>query len=1098
MRAGPPPKHSLRIAVLYAALGSIWILFSDRAALFLFPDPRTCALVNTIKGWGFIAVTASLLYFLIRRQLIATEEAAAARAAAEVARSRAEDQQALAREAATAAAQRLAVATRAARLGTWELDIATGRLQCDEQMHALFRITPGERANRVEDWEQSIHPEDRAGNHLLFRSALEGGDDYHTQFRILWPDGQCRHLEAHALVLRDAHDRPLRVIGVNWDTTERVLTERRIRLLAEHARDVLWSIDPVTRRYTYLSPSVEQLTGYSPAEMLNRSLAQCLTPASLALAEELLPLRLEAFLAGDPSAGSETHELEHFRRDGSTIWIEIATAFVRTDSGGVELIGVSRDISRRHAAEQALRTSASHLRRAEEIAGIGHWSLHVDTGRVEASPGAARIYGEPPGESWPFTFVQSCALPEYRKDLDEAMRALIAERRPYDMVFRIRQTRSGAIVAIHSRAEYDPATRVVFGTLQDITEREQTLAALRASEAKFRILVGNAPVVLFQIGADGAFRMSEGSGLAKLGLRPGEVVGQSAFEVYREHPAICAQIRAALGGQPTQAHIKIGESWFEIFYNPMVDSSGAVTDIVGLAIDITTRKLAEARLRLESAALSAAALAIAITDSRGLIEWVNPAFTTLTGYTAEEAVGHNLGKLVQAGQLSQEFYNQLWTTILAGQTWHGELVNRHKDGTLVPEEQTITPVRDEDGTIAHFIAIKQDITERRRLQEQSLRSQRLESVGRLAGGIAHDLNNILAPVLMAPSILRESITDEAGREILDAVEISANRGAAIIRQLLTFSRGGTPGEREPVQLRLIVRDMVAIIRETFPKNLVTRTDIHSDPWLVEADATQLHQVLLNLCVNSRDAMPAGGTLTIALENVELDEAAVAGHADSAPGPHVLLGVFDTGHGIAPEHLDKVFDPFFTTKEVGKGTGLGLATVLGIVHGHRGFVEVRSRPGTGTQVRIYLPAAATDAITPPTTTADLPPRGHGELILVVDDEENVRRITRRILERHGYRVIVAADGAEALARYQQHRATIRLVLTDLLMPFMDGATLVRAIHEIDPAARILAVSGHAAHEDPLQVGPDVVGFLAKPYLRPALLATIGEALASAKA
>ncbi|HLP09808.1 MAG TPA: PAS domain S-box protein [Opitutaceae bacterium] len=1094
MSVGPSPKHALRIAAIYAALGALWILFSDHAALLLFPDPRTLAIANTVKGWGFIAVTATLLYVLVRRQLHATAEAAAGRAAAEVARSHAENQQALAREAATAAAHRLSVATRAAGLGTWELDLAAGRLECDAQMYALFHIAPGERANRIDDWEQCIHPDDRSGNHLLFRSAIEGRNDYHTQFRVLWPDGQCRHLESHALVLRDAQDRPVRVVGVNWDVTDRVVAERRLHLLTDHARDVLWAIDPVTLRYTYLSPAVERLTGFSAAELLHQPATQHLSERSLALIRDLLPIRLQAFLAGDPTAGAETNELEHFCRDGSIVWLEVVTAFVRTDTGGVELIGISRDVTRRRAAEEALRTSANHLRRAEEIAGIGHWSLQVDSGRIEASAGAARIYGLPPAENWPFSFVQSCALPEYRPELDRAMRALLAGEQPYDVVFRMRQPSTGAIVAIHSRAEYDPATRLVFGTLQDTSERERTLAALRTSEARLRVLVGNAPVVLFQIGADGVFRMSEGGGLGTLGLRPGEVVGRSAFEIYRDHPEICAQIRDALGGQPTQAHIKVGPTWFEIFYSPLVDSAGAVTDVVGLAIDITDRKQAEARLRLQSAALSAAAPAIAITDARGTIEWINPAFTALTGYSAMEAVGRNLGRLVQTGQQPPEFYSALWATILAGQTWHGELVNRHKDGSLIPEEQTITPVRNDDGTITHFVAIKQDITDRRRLQEQALRSQRLESVGRLAGGIAHDLNNILAPVLMAPSILREALTDPSCHEILDAVEISATRGAAIIRQLLTFSRGGTPGEREPVQLRLIVRDMTAIIRETFPKNILTRTDVHSDPWLVEADPTQLHQVLMNLCVNSRDAMPAGGTLTITLENVELDDAAVACHAGAGPGPHVLLGVFDTGHGIAPEHLDKVFDPFFTTKEVGKGTGLGLATVLGIVRGHRGFIDVRSQPGNGTQVRIYLPARAGEAASPQIPAGELPPRGRGELILVVDDEENVRRITRSILERHGYRVIVAADGAEALARFQQHRPAIRLVLTDLLMPFMDGATLIRAIHEVDSGARILAVSGHASPEDPLLVGTDVVGFLQKPYLRPALLSSVAQALA----
>ncbi len=1092
MRVAPPSKPSLRIAALYAIFGSLWILFSDRIAGAIVSDHSTLVFVSTVKGWLFVAITTFLLYHLISQQLARTAEATAAKAAAEAARAHAENQQALAREAASAAAHRLLLASKAANLGTWEWEIASGRFQCDEQMHTLYRVKPGERAATFAAWTELIHPDDQDRIQKQVQAALDGRQNYHTQFRMLWPDGQVRHLEAHALVLRDQAGRPQRMIGVNWDITERMVTEQRYRMLAEHAGDVLWIIDLATRCYTYVSPAIIRLRGCTPEDLVGRPFEYGLTPASVAMIHQQLPARLEAFLRGDPAAVTQNHEVEHLRTDGTAARTEIVTTFLRNDRGGIDVVGITRDISRRHDAEQALQRSTTRLRHAEEIAGIGHWSINLDTATVEASPNAAKIYGIIPAAHWPLALVRSFTLPEYRQPLEEALEDLVAGKKVYDRIYKIRQPDTGVLVTIHSRAEYDPESRTVFGTIQDITEREKTLAALRASEGKLRLLVSNAPVVLFQVGADGLFRMSEGAGLAQLGLRPGQVVGLSVFDVYRDHPEICRQVRSALEGHTSHDLTRIGDTWFEIFYNPMTDASGAVTDLIGLAIDITERKNAEARLRLESAALSAAAHGIAITDATGKIEWINPAFTVLTGYSADEALGRDLGKLVQSGQQTAEHYQEIWRTILSGETWHGELLNRHKDGTLVAEEETITPVRAEDGRIAHFIAIKQDISERRRLQEQALRAQRLDSVGRLAGGIAHDLNNILAPVLMAPAVLRENLVDPSANEILDAIEISANRGAAIIRQLLTFSRGGG-GERAPVQLRHIVRDMVVIIRETFPKNIATRTDLHSASWLVQADTTQLHQVLMNLCVNSRDAMPDGGTLTISLENVELDHAAVAGHPGAAPGPHVILGVFDTGTGIAPEHLDKVFDPFFSTKAVGKGTGLGLATVLGIIRDHQGFVEIASHPGNGTQVRVYLPAVP-DAPTAEIAADDdrvLPPRGRGELILLVDDEENVRRISRRILERHGYRVILASDGAEALARFQQHRATIRLVVSDLSMPFMDGPALIRAIHRIDPAVRIVAVSGHAA-ESP-QIDVEVAAFLPKPYLRRALLETVASAL-----
>ncbi len=272
------------------------------------------------------------------------------------------------------------------------------------------------------------------------------------------------------------------------------------------------------------------------------------------------------------------------------------------------------------------------------------------------------------------------------------------------------------------------------------------------------------------------------------------------------------------------------------------------------------------------------------------------------------------------------------------------MTNRRKDGSYYTEEMTITPVRDQHGEIGHFIAIKQDITEKKKLQAQLLRTQRLESVGRLASGVAHDLNNILAPMLMVPPLLREALQDPESRSLVDLIETNAQRGSEIIKQLLTFGRG-VDSERMPVQLRSLALDMAGIIRETFPKNITARRETPTETWLVKGDATQLHQILMNLCVNARDAMPEGGTLTVKLENHEIDESCARLIPGARPGRYVCLSVADTGLGIAPEHLDKIYDPFFTTKEPGKGTGLGLATVRGIVQSHGGFIQIQSQSRT---------------------------------------------------------------------------------------------------------------------------------------------------------
>ena len=979
MRAGTPFSQSLRIAALYALGSAGWILLSDRLAGTFIQDPDTLLLVNTLKGWFFVAVTALLLLLLVRRQLILTTAAANARANAEAARARAETQQKLACEAASSAASRLSVAAHGAHIGTWEWDMAGGRVLFDAQMHEIYGLAPGAFAGTTDAWLLRLHPDDREQVRRLNRTIAEGQREFHTQFRILRTDGQVRHVEIHAQVVRDGSGWPLRVSGINLDITERVVAEQRYRFLTDNISDVLWVVDTDTGCYTYVSPSVFRLRGCTPESLVGKSIEYGLSPTSVALIRERMQPLLKAFLAGDPSAVALTHDIEQLRADGTKVWTEVATTFIRNDRGGVEIIGVSRDISERYAAEQALRASALRLAHAEEVAGIGHWTFHIETAQVDGSGNAARLCGLPPGRLWALAQINDLILPEYREQTTEALRAAAEDGQPYDLVYKLRRADDGAIATVHARGERDAEQRVVFGTIQDIT-------AQRASEEQ---------------------------------------------------------------------------------------------------------------LRLRSAALESSALSVTITDAVGCVEWINPAFVALTGYQTEETLGKRLNQLIRSDRHSTEFYLQIQSTILAGNTWHGEMFERRKDGTQIPVEQTITPVRDDEGRVAHIIVIGQDIAERRRLQEQALRAQRLDSVGRLAGGIAHDLNNILVPILMAPAVLRDELTDPAALEILDSVETSANRGAAIIRQLLTFSRGGgAGGERLPVQLRHIVGDMVSIIRETFPKNIVTRTDLPSEPWLVAGDATQLHQVLMNLCVNSRDGMPTGGTLTITLENVELDAAAVASHPGTAPGPHLLLGVFDTGTGIPADHLDKVFDPFFTTKAVGQGTGLGLATALGIVQSHRGLIQIGSRPGAGTQVRVYLPAVPAASAPAPEAAAAPLPLGHGELILLVDDEDNIRRITRSSLEQQGYRVLAASDGAEALACFQQHHATIRVVLTDLLMPFMDGHGLIQAVRQIDPTMCIIAVSGHAAEPDP-NLPATVSAFLAKPYSRHQLLQTVAAVLDPAR-
>jgi signal transduction histidine kinase len=383
-------------------------------------------------------------------------------------------------------------------------------------------------------------------------------------------------------------------------------------------------------------------------------------------------------------------------------------------------------------------------------------------------------------------------------------------------------------------------------------------------------------------------------------------------------------------------------------------------------------------------------------------------------------------------------------------------------------------------------------SELREREAQVLRMQRQESLGRLASGIAHDLNNVLAPIMMAGDLLQTAALNENERECVEMVRASSARGADMVRQLLLFSRGAD-GRRAKLDPSRIVRDVARMITETFPKDIQVRLEMPSTACLVEADATQLHQVVLNLCVNARDAMPHGGTLSMTLERVEIDGESAELHPPAQAGPYVVFIVADSGTGIAPDIVDKIFDPFFTTKPAGQGTGLGLSTVQGIVASHGGFVDVQSRPGSGTAFRVYLPHAAGAEADDAASSADGDaPRGAGQTILVVDDERMVRSLIKRTLQDYGYRVLVAEGGAQALNVFDSSPDPVDLVMVDMWMPHMDGATTIRRLARRDPNTRVIAMSGLSEMRDQvLRSSPVVKRFIVKPWRTKDLLTTIDD-------
>ena len=383
--------------------------------------------------------------------------------------------------------------------------------------------------------------------------------------------------------------------------------------------------------------------------------------------------------------------------------------------------------------------------------------------------------------------------------------------------------------------------------------------------------------------------------------------------------------------------------------------------------------------------------------------------------------------------------------------------NSPRDDKSVIVQARATLIRDQSGQPKSLLIINTDITERKQLEEQFLRAQRLESLGSLVGGIAHDLNNALVPIILGVDILREQALPPDARRMVATMETSARRSADMIKQMLLFARGGEL-VKTVIRVDKLVKEMARTIADTFPKSIKCAVKVAKDSWPVSGFPTQLHQVLMNLCVNARDAMPRGGTLTLAAENVTLTLPEAACHKGVKPGNYLCLTVADTGTGIPPDIAEKIFQPFFTTKGLGKGTGLGLSTCQNIAKGHGGFITVQSRAGAGAEFKFFLPAA--DGRLPEADSAGKapPPAGHGERILVVDDEEAILAITRAALQNYGYHVVTAGSGPEAITRLAQDAGGIHLVISDFAMPVMDGGATVAALRKIRPGLKVILASG----------------------------------------
>jgi PAS domain S-box-containing protein len=644
----------------------------------------------------------------------------------------------------------------------------------------------------------------------------------------------------------------------------------------------------------------------------------------------------------------------------------------------------------------------------------------------------------------------------------------------------------------------------------DITARKRAEEALRNSQAFYHSLVDQLPAGVFRKDREGRYVFVSPWFCRLKGVQPEEFLGKTPAEVAANEAAKPDANEQAIKyvAEGMDHHVLIMQTgnpievieehtdaagrkkFLHALKIPVFSSEGKVIGTQGVLSDITALKQAEAHNREQAALLDNANDAIYVTALDCTILYWNRGAERTYGWTSAEVLNRKTTELICPDVAAAE---ALAAILLQQGSRSGERRQIRKSGGMVEVFSRLTLVRDPQGLPQSVFAIDTDITEKKQLEAQFLRAQRLESIGALASGIAHDLNNVLAPIIMAAPLLQDLVQDPTARYLLKTMETSAQRGADIVKQVLTFARG-VEGERVLLQPRHLLRELEKLVAETFPKGIRIESDIAADLWPVLGDATQLHQALMNLCINARDAMPGGGVLTLQAANVGLAQEAAEKIPGAQPGSYACLRVTDTGTGIPPEIEAKIFEPFFTTKGVGKGTGLGLSTVLGIVRSHGGFVRVASKVGQGTTFELYLPATQGVEVEVKRRSAPPWPHAHGEGILVVDDEAAVREVAHQALVELGYHVITAGGGAEAIRIFQARRREIQLVLTDMMMPEMDGLTLVAALRVLDPAVKIVGITGAS---DPAGVSGlktmALSAMLAKPFTIEMLLAVIRDAL-----
>lgn len=1074
-------KHqALKIAAGYMIVAGCWILFSDELVKALVNDPDLRTRLSIVKGWGFVVVTGGLLYLFIWRLLRSWAEEVKQREAAEVElnRSRAYYQHLM----------------ETASDGIHVLNEDGELIEASPSFYRMLGYSPENPPHlKVSDWDAQW-----LGGEFKERIArlLDHPAIFETRHRCR--DGSVIFVEINARGIEIDGRRCL--YASSRDVTSRRLAEVALRESeAKFSRMFNASGAAVAlttmKEGRYLDANEEFL------KMVRRPREEVIGHTSTEINLWVNPGQRAELVRRLEEHGRIRNVDVPLRNSAGEIRHVLWSAEVILIGGERCLLGTSLDITERREAEQKQHESEALYRRLFELESdailLADQETHVV---IDVNQSAQELYGYSRDEFLRLRLEEVSAEPE------QSVRSLETDERRVPLRWHRKKSGERFAVEITATAFEFAGRRLKLGVVRDITARIKVEQALRETEDRFHQLADNITDVFWIASPDlgtvhyvsPGYRVVWGRTPESLYARPHEweeavLPGErdrvlECFNSLRTgNTAVSIEYRIA---RPDGSIRWVLDRGFQVR-----DAAGAVIRVIGVASDITERKEAEHQIQLQFSAMAAAANAIVITDRRGTIEWVNPAFTRLTGYEAAEAVGQT-GRLLKSGQHGREFYADLWRTILAGGVWHGEIVNRRKTGELYAEDMTITPVPGTDGAIAHFVAIKQDVTEQHQLQKRIQQGQKMEAIGTLAGGIAHDFNNILAAMFgFAQLVQQDTGGNPAAQEGIAQIIKAVKRAKDLVQQILTFSRQREQ-KAQVIRLESVVNEAMKFLRASLPANIEIFTNFNPVTPSVLADPTQIYQVVLNLATNALHAVgEKAGRLTLALDPFQPDENFLRLHPEMRPAPYARLAVSDTGHGMDAKTMERIFEPFFTTKPVGNGTGLGLAVVHGIVQSHNGCITVESEVGRGTTFTLYFPGQLAAPVA--ADRADVrAPGGRGQRILVLDDEPSITLPMQRLLTRMNFVVTVTNRAREALEWCRENPERFDLVITDLTMPEMNGMEVARRLRAIRSDLPVVLSSGVTPDLD--RAAMDAAGIfelIEKPVSVDALAAVLQRAFAA---